>query len=181
MGKRSSKRRSKSSFSSSVPRLPPELIAHIQVLAEEDQSLVERQKLRSTFELVNREWYNLTDHATEVIITKTSDVERLMRRLGESSAEQVLAVKTKSVLVRVQSVQGPWDITKLCELWSNSLRVTRLELGWTKGIPLVEGSPLSKLLVDSLACLTELRHFKLVNDTMTSPRPTTIDVGLVQK
>ena len=45
-----------STNSASSVRLPPEIIAHIQALAEEDQTPTEIKKLRATFELVDKEW-----------------------------------------------------------------------------------------------------------------------------
>jgi hypothetical protein len=145
----------------SSSRLPPEVISHIQRLAEEGESAAQIKHLRATFELVNKEWYNMVDYFTHIVVTKLSDVTKLTTKLRSSRLRTVLGSKTKSITVE-------------CDMWrASELKKLYGLFRWVKGAESVSLTGVSSLsglerrtragiaFTDALAHFTRLRHFTL--------------------
>jgi hypothetical protein len=101
----------------SSSRLPPELIAHIQRLAEDDcAGLAERKEVRATMELVCKDWYRAAEHLAHVVLEGVADVARLSRELRSSKLRELLGAKTKTVSVNVSGFAQMADVNKLSAL-----------------------------------------------------------------
>jgi hypothetical protein len=145
----------------SSSRLPPEVIAHIQALAEEDETPSEIKRLRATFELVNKEWYNMVDYFTHIVITQLSDVTKLTTRLRSSKLRTMLGSKTKSITVECE-IGRVGDLKKLYSLlrWVDGAECVNLSGLYAAGA-LTRHTQTGLALIDSLANFGRLRHFKL--------------------
>ncbi len=146
--------------SSSLPRLPPEVIARIQALAEEDQSAGEIKKLRARFELVNKEWYGIVDYFTHVVVTQLSDVTRLTTKLRSSKLRALLTAKTKAFTVELREGWRGGEMVKLSNLMNWLPRARRVSIaneGY--GVLVGNGTKAGTVLVEALAKMTNLTHF----------------------
>ncbi len=143
----------------SLPRLPPEMIARIQALAEEGQSAREINKLRATFELVNKEWYGIVDYLTHIVVAKLSDLSKLTAKLRSSKLRALLGSKTKSVTIE-GNYFGTAERKKLLNLLERVNGVESLDFAnWTVAEALDREKPSGVAFTDLLATFTNLRHF----------------------
>ncbi len=146
---------------SSVPRLPPEVIARIQGWAEVGQSPAERLKLRARFELVNKEWYSIVDYLTHIVIAKLSDLTKLTTKLRSSRLRAMLGSKTKSVTIAGQG----WTVADRGKAYSLLKWVGGVEsvdfAEWTGAEPLDRAHSSGLPFTELLATFTNLRRFTI--------------------
>jgi hypothetical protein len=141
-------------------RLPPEVIAHIHALAEDEETPGKIKRLRATFELVNKEWYNIVDYFTHIVITKLSDVTRLTTKLRSSKLRALLMAKTKSISLVLHDIERSGDVKRVCGLlkWVNQAESVSIED--VNGAALTRFEPSSaSSVVDGLSSFRNLRHF----------------------
>ena len=153
-----------------VPRLPPELIAQIQAQAGEDQPNFERQRLRAKFELVNREWYNLVNHFSHLIILRLSDIHTLGARRRGAPLSHLLGAKTKAISIEMHALNdqdGVEEVAGLLEMCSN-VRSVRLSLGG-RGLGLEGRAGAGPILINALASLENVRYFTSTAPSYTHP------------
>lgn len=145
-----------------IPRLPPELISHIQVLAEEGESLVEQQKLRGRMERVNKEWHEAVDHMTNYIIMRSNKSYTLTIKLQKYNWRDLIRNKTRSVSIDMRRFQKGQEVKQLCKLLELFTHVERVVIDdWAGAAAIVEGYGNSSRLLGILGQFTNLRHFTL--------------------
>lgn len=150
-----------------LPRLPPELIAHIQALAEEAEPGPSRQRLRAKFELVSREWHSLVDHFTHLVVLRLSDIDALTGRGRGRAVDGLLAGKTREVRVELNGLNEAYEVGRVGWLLGRCGRAEVVELvvgGRGLGLGLFGREGSNSALVDGLAGLRHVRHF-----TSTTP------------
>lgn len=162
--------------------LPPEVFAHIHRLAEEGSTPAQIKHLRAAFELVNKEWYNMVDHFTHLVITQLSDVTKLTAKLRSSKVRALLTAKTRAISIELSEVDGSAELKKLCGLlkWVNqaesiSIRDCSIR-GWTHF-----GLSSSSNVVEALASFANLRHFAFDQGPARSLRHTLVSAKRINE
>lgn len=164
-----------------IPRLPPELIAHIQALAEEGQTPARRKQLRARFELVNKEWYSLVDPYTFLVITKLSDLSGLRSSARRPKGWVLVGAKTRTIAVELDELKDWREAHSLCVVLNQAAKPEAVMLRIPSGgVRLVNGSKNGTSLVQSLARLANLRHFELDRPTGSAKEAIVTDLQTVQ-
>lgn len=140
------------------PRLPPEMIAHVQLLAEDDtESVAERKLVRSTMDLVCKDWYSAVDHLSHLIIASASDSTRLQSRLRSSRFRSLINTKTKTLSLSLDELDQVRSLNKLSRLLR---RLSQLKTLWVQGS--VQGHDLrSSGLIKALSTVNQIRHLTI--------------------
>lgn len=145
---------------SSSSHLPPELIAQIQRLAEDDcESVAERKKVRSTMELVCKDWYRAVDPLAHVILEAASDVARLRSKLRSSKLRAVVGAMTKAVSVDLDGFRAAAAGQQLGGLLKWFTQADRLHLEGLFSVG--RAQPVEEIMtsvIEALAHLAQVRH-----------------------
>ncbi len=153
-----------------IPRLPPEVIARIQVVAEWGEDQEEVKQLRTTFSLVNKQWSALVDHWSRVLVLSRSDLARLAKLINERSVLAGAKARARSIEVNLSQLDKVALISALAKLVKPLSGCTSITLTGESGFssfgwgPTGDQSrsqlPPARELFEAITSLPHIRHFE---------------------
>lgn len=149
-----------------IPTLPTELILYIQVLAEEGEPAASRLKTRARLERVCKEWYNMIDYFTTVIIVTAFDLARLTSKLRSRKMRDQFAAKTKTIIINGFGLSNMTLMNQLPSLvrWltnTESIQIYEIDCGLDLSHPDDGKADRGKTLIGAFRTLKHVKHLEL--------------------